>query len=255
MSALTRRQHFSRGTMSGFRSRTVTSCVRRLAAVLALALPAATWMIVAGAPAASASCSLNNHCWAYAYDLNDNDNYGAYGELYVNCLYQPNDGNFVTNEVWDTDSAFNYWEEVGIYSGANSDGGYGDRNWFWDDSRPGGGYHQHNSSTVASLNTIYRVEIVYAGNKTWYIYGNGNFSKFGTSVNQAAELTRAQAGTEYTAGESSGIRDQGTVYNVQRANTSYQWFNWGSNASTYYNGYIVPNYSSSQNFVTWTGPC
>jgi hypothetical protein len=256
MSALTRRQLFGRVGMFGFGSRVVASGVRRTAVVLALALPAATWMIIAGAvPDASAACSPSSHCYAIAYNLNTSTNHGVFGTVYAHCLYQPNNGTFVTNEIWDASSSAAYWEEVGLYSGIGTNIPYGNKNWFWADSRPGGGYNEHDSSTTANTDTQYRAKVEFAGNNTWYIYGNGNYSHFGTSTSQSATLITGQAGTEYTSGSTSGIRDQGNVSNLQRKSSSNTWYSWGNNASRYYNGYITPSYNSSTNTVSWSGPC
>jgi hypothetical protein len=254
MSALTRRQFFGRVGMSGFGSRIVASGARRTAVVLALVLPVAAWMIIPAASAASAACSPSNHCFAVAENLNGATNHGIYGKIYVHCLYQPNDGTFATNEMWDVDNSNNYWEEVGIVSGA-TDNGYLDRHWFWDDSRPGGGYHQHNSSVQANLDTSYRAKIEFQGNDTWYIYGNGNYSRFGTSTSQSATLIRNEAGTEYTSEASNGIRNQGNVGDLQRKSSGNTWYSWGSNAAPVATGYINASYFNSSSTVSWTGPC
>ena len=259
MSARTRRQLLGRVGMSGFRSRVVASGVRRTAVILALALPAATWVIIAGAAPdalAAPTCSLSSHCYAIAYNKNTATNHGIFGTLNAHCLYQPNDGTFVTNEIWDVDSSASYWEEVGLFSGdAGGNIGYGNKNWFWDDSRPGGGYHQHDSSTTANTDTDYRTKVEFEGNGTWYIYGNGDYSHFGTSTSQSATLITGEAGTEYTNSSTSGIRDQGHISNLQRKSSSDTWYSWGSNAARYYNGYITPSYDSSTNSVSWSGPC
>jgi hypothetical protein len=41
----------------------------------------------------------------------------------------------------------------------------------------------------------------------------------------------AHAGTEYTTGSSSGIRDIGSVDNLKRESTSDIWYNYGNNAN------------------------
>jgi len=231
------------------------SAARRIVVVLTLVLGTPAGVIIAGAtPQASAACSPTSHCYAIAYNKNTATNHGAYGVVNSACLYMPNNSSFVTNEVWDVDSSGAYWEEVGIVSGA-TDSGYLDKHWFWDDSRPGGGYHQHNSSATASPNTGYRVKIEFAGSDTWDIYGNGNYSHFGTSTSQSATLITNEAGTEYSAGSGSGMRNVGQVSDLQRISSSGTFFNWGSNAAPYSNGFIGSNYDASSSTVSWTGPC
>lgn len=233
----------------------MVSAARRIVVVLTLVLGVPAGMIIAGAtPQALAACSPTSRCYAIAYNLNTAVNHGAYGEINSHCLYMPNNGSFVTHEVWDVDATGNYWEEVGIVSGA-TDAGYLDKHWFWDDSRPGGGYNQHNSSVTANTNTTYRVKIKFAGSNTWDLYGNGDYSQFGTSTDQTANLVTNEAGTEYTAGSGSGIRNQGQVGNLNRISSSDSWFNWGNNASTYSNGYSIASYDNSSSTVSWTGPC
>ncbi len=166
----------------------------------------------------------------------------------------PDNGSLVTNEVWDIDQSGQYWEEVGIVSGITYNG-YRDKNWFWDDSRPGGGYNQHNSSVQAHTDTTYRVKIKFAGSDTWNIFGNGNYSQFGTSVNQSATLIRNEAGTEYSGESNSGIRNQGQVGNLTRISSTDAWFGWGSNAVPAADGYINASYFNSSSTVSWTGPC
>jgi hypothetical protein len=258
MDALTRRQLFGRVGMSG--SRVVASGVRRTALVLALALPAATWMIIAApTPDASAAspCNPFSNCWAEYFNKNTNTNHGIFGALYAHCLHMPQGNSaFVTNEIWDANISNGYFEEVGLYSGLGRNIAYGNRNWFWGDYRPGDSQvNEHDSSVTASLDTSYRVKVEYQGNNTWYIYGNGNYSHFGTSVDQTASLQEGQAGTEYTAESGSGIRDQGSVSDLKRKSSSDTWYSWGNNVAKYANGYIDPSYNSSINTVSWSGPC
>jgi hypothetical protein len=262
MHALTRRQLFGRVGMPAFGSRVVASGVRRTAIVLALALPAATWMITAvGVPSASACSDTNssNHCYAIWYNLNPNTNHGIYGVVNAHCLYEPLDGpNFVTNEIWDVASG-NYWEEVGLYSGAGTNISYGNKNWFWADKRPGDGYNEHDSSTTANTDTNYRAKVEFQGNDTWYIYGNGNYSHFGTSRSQSATLIQGQAGTEYL--DDLGIlkiRDIGQVGDLRRKSSGDTWYSWGSNAAPGDHGpghYITSHYDSTSSTVSWSGPC
>lgn len=232
------------------------SAARRIVVVLTVVLGTPAGMIIAGAtPQASAACSPSSHCYAIAINNNTATNHGAYGEINAHCLYMPNNGSFVTQEVWDVDSTGAYWEEVGIVAGDTNDAGYVSKRWFWDDSRPGGGYNQHTSTAQPSTNITYRVKIVFAGSNSWDIYGKGDYSQFGTSTGQSATLITNEAGTEYSAGSGSGIRNQGQVGNLQRISSSNSWFNWGNNATAFYNGYTFANYDINSSTISWTGPC
>lgn len=261
MNTLTRRQPVGRVGVRG--SRVVASGIRRTALALALALPAATWMIIAGAvpdaSAASAACSPSSNCWALYENDNSTTNYGIYGSVNVHCLYMPSsfptNDSFVSSEIWDAAGNGNF-EEVGLYSGIGTNIPYGNKNWFWGDYRPvDSQINEHDSSATASADTNYQMKVEYEGSSTWYIYGNGNYSHFGTSNSQTATLIHGEAGTEYTAGSGSGIRDVGQVGNLQRIGTDKTWYHWGDNASPYANGYITPTYNSSSSTVNWNGPC
>ena len=249
MNALTRRPLFGRVGMFG--SRVVASGVRHTALALALALPAATWMIIAGAvpdaSAASAACSPSSHCWAEYENLNTSTNRGIYGSVNVHCLYQPRGDAFVTSEIWDANDSGNF-EEVGLFSGYGAGSVvYGNKNWFWGDYRPSDmQVNEHDSTTTASADTNYRMKIEYEGSNTWYLYGKGDYSHFGTSSSQTATLIHGEAGTEYTSGSGSAIRDVGQVGDLQRISSDNTWFHWGDNAGRYANGYITPTYNSSQ---------
>lgn len=243
--------------MFGFRSRVVASGVRRTAAVLAVALPVLAWTIVGAVPQASA-CDSSNHCWALAINSNTTTNHGIYGQLYVHCLYQPDNGNRNTNEIWDVDSGANNWVEAGITSGVDYHSTYRDKNWFWADKRPGYSYSEHDFSTTASTDTKYRTKIEFAGSDTWYIYGNGNYSQYGTSTNNSATLVQGEGGTEYWGSSTSGIRDEGSVYSLERKSSSNTWYNWGTHAANHDLGtgnYIRGSYDTSTSHESWTGPC
>jgi hypothetical protein len=231
------------------------SAARRIAVVLTLILGTPAGMIIAGATPQASACSLTSRCYAISENANTNTNYGIRGSVNAHCLYVPNNANFVTNEIWDASPSYDSWEEVGIFSGLGDQIAYGDRNWFWEDSRPGGGVNEHDSSVEANTDTNYRVKVEFEGNDTWYIYGNGNFSHFGTSTNQSAALNHGQAGTEYTANSGAGMRNQGRVDDLQRIDTSHTYYHWGANLNLRQVGYIVPDWDESSSTVYWTGPC
>jgi hypothetical protein len=244
-------------TLFRFRSWDVAPVARRIAVVLALALPTA-WVITAAAvsaPAASA-CDASSHCVTQAQNKNTNLNFGVYGELNAHCLYQPDNGNRVTNELWDTDSSASNWVEAGITGGRDYNGYYRDKNWFWADKRPGYSYSEHVVNATANTDTSYPAEITYHGSNEWYVYGKNSFVQYGTSTNNGMQGIHVIGGTEFWGSATSGIRDQGDVYNLERESSTGQWYSWGNNGANVELGpgnYIPGNFSNSHE--SWTGPC
>jgi hypothetical protein len=244
----------------GFGSWLGASVVRRTTAVLALALAASAWMIIAGVAPASACSDTNgsNHCYAAAFNNNTATNHGVYGQLYVHCLYQPSNGNRANNEIWDEDSGYNNWVEAGITSGIDYHGTYRNKDWFWADKRPGYDYFEHDFSQSANTDTKYRTKIEFHSADTWYVYGYGNYSHYGTSTSNSATLIHGVGGTEYLGGSTSGIRDQGSVYSLERKSSSDTWYSWGNNAGNQNLGpgaYIDGHYDPSTSHEYWSGPC
>lgn len=238
-------------------SRVMEFIVRRTIIILALALLAPAWMTIIGATPQASACDVNNHCYAQAQNANGNTNHGVYGEPYVHCLYQPG-GNRANNEIWDTNSSASNWVEAGITSGVDYNGTYRNKNWFWADKRPGYNYAEHDTSVEAGTDTAYPTEIEFAGNDTWNVYGENSFAHFGTSTNNSATIVTGIAGTEYWGGSTSGIRDIGSVYNLERKSSSNTWYSWGSNAQNFDLGtgnYINGHYDGSTAREYWSGPC
>jgi len=223
-------------------------------------------MIVIGrAPAASAaeSCSNSNspndHCYAISI-ASGPANYGGYGELYINCLYMPDNGYRVSNEIWDVSSSGTDWTEVGVISGTAYSGRYYSKEWYWADSRPSGGsYHEHEIGSTANTGTVYPVETTYVGDNTWDIYGGNSFTKIGVSTSQPESSSgSSEFGTEYTAPSGNGMRDIGTVYSNEWESSNGDWHSEGSLARAVEGGpgaYISPSYNSSSSYVDWSGPC
>lgn len=235
--------------------------LRRTVVFIVLALSVTAWMTLSSVPKASA-CSLSTHCYAEAENNNHNANHGIFSDLNAHCLFQPNEGvggNFLTNEIWDANGTTKYWEEVGLIGGSDFNGFYDDKNWFWADSRPNGGFTFHRPSVnQASTDTLYPAEITYVSSNTWAIYGANSFIQIGTSSGQSATLNTDIAGTEYTGGSGSGIRDIGDTYSLQRQGTGGSWLNWGTNAGNLDlgpNNYISSIYHSSNSYESWSGPC
>jgi hypothetical protein len=235
---------------------------RRAAVVLALTLPAASLVLAAGLPQASA-CGLstkptNEHCYAEAENLHVAANHGVTGDLYITCLYYPDNGNFVTDEVWDANLANQTWIEAGIQSGVGYNGGYFNKDWFWALQPPGSNYVEYDTSVQANLTTEYPVEITYAGSDSWDVYGYDNFSEIGEAANNSYTPTQALGGTEYTSGSGSGLRDIANIYNLANQGLNGTWYSLGSAASNENLGpgnYIGGNYNSVASEESWSGPC
>lgn len=230
---------------------------RRTAVVLALTLPAASLVLAAGLPQASA-CSLSDDCHAVAVNNHVAANHGVYGDLYVTCLYQPNNGNFVTNEVWNVNSATDTWIEAGLGSGAGYNGGYYHNDWFWAYQPPGSNYVEYDTSVGANLTTDYPVQINYAGTGSWDVYGYDNFSFMGEVANDSYTPTQAEGGTEYTSNSGSGLRDIGNVDYLENQGLDGDWYFLGSAASNYNSGpghFIDGSYNSGSSEESWSGPC
>lgn len=231
--------------------------VRRAVAALALALLASAWMVVAGAAPQALACDASSHCHAYAKNLNTATNHGIYGELNAHCLYQPANHNRATNEIWDTDSTENHWVEAGVSSGIDYHGVYRNKNWYWADLRPGYNYAEHDKSVTASTNHDYPVRIVFAGVETWDVIGENSFVYMGASTSNRATLVTGLAGTEYWGSSTSGIRDQGNIYSLERKSSGNTWYLWGGNAKPVDNGsnhYITDHYVTGSH-TYWNGPC
>jgi hypothetical protein len=110
---------------------------------------------------------------------------------------------------------------------------------------------------TASTDTRYTTEITFAGDDSWEVFGENSFVEFGTSTNNSATLVQGIGGTEYLGNSTSGIRDIGDVYNLQRENSSNTWYNWNGNAVNHNLGtgnYINGNYDSASD-ESWSGPC
>jgi len=244
--------------MLSFVARIMVPAVKHSAVVLAVAFTASAGLTIMGAVPQASACSLSAHCYAEAVNQNTATNHGVYGEVNVHCLYQPNNGNQARAEIWDVDSSGNNWIEAGVISGVDYNGTYRNKNWVWADKRPGSNYFEHDKSVTASTDTSYPTEIVFAGSNTWDIYGENSFVLYGTSTSNSATLITGIGGTEYEGGSTSGIRDIGHVYNLERESSSNTWFSWGGNALNEDLGsghYISSSYNSGGSYETWSGPC
>lgn len=231
----------------------------RAAVCLSVTVAAAIGMVAAGKAPSASACDINNHCYALA-QASGPANEGGYGQLYYNCLYMPNNGEFANQEMWDASTNATYWTEVGIKSGIGYYGNYYTKEWFWADSRPnGGGYNEHEIGSTAPGSTYLPVETTYVGNNTWYIYGGNSFTQIGTSTNQPDSSSGlSEWGTEYTAGSGSGIRDIGSVYNLEWEGQNGAWNSENGLAYDAESGagaYITPNYNASGDYLSFTGPC
>src|SRR5262249_48597049 len=147
--------------------------------------------------------------------------------------YEPDNGNNASDEIWDSSVSGSYWEEIGIISGKDPNGNYDTRKWFWADNRPnGGGYHFHLwTPSPAKTGTSYGALIAYdTPKKTWALAGGDRYAQIGTSTGQTAQLTSGTAGTLYSGGRHSGIRDAGNIRNLKWEFANGSWHNWGTAA-------------------------
>jgi hypothetical protein len=237
----------------------IKALARRIAVVLALILPAAGLVLAAGLPQASA-CDISDHCYTVGINNHVAANHGVYGELYVTCLYQPDDGNSVTNEVWDQEGSGSnaYWVEAGIGSGTDAHGYYRGDEWFAASQLPGQNYIEDDTDVQAKLTTVYPVEITYVGGGTWDYIGENNTQIFDT-VTDSFSATQAYGGTEYTNNPgSSGLRDIGNIYDLQNQGLNGTWYYLGAAATNQHYGpgpFITGSYNSSTSEESWSGPC
>jgi hypothetical protein len=244
--------------MFEFTSMIMPSVARRAALALALALPASSLVVIAGAVPQASACTASSHCYAEAVNTNTNSNHGVAGVINSHCLYQPNNNNRASNELWDIDSSGSNWVEVGITSGVDYHGTYRDKDWFWADKRPGNAYSEHDTSVSASADTSYLAEIEFAGGNAWGVFGENSGLQFGTSTNNTATLITPVAGTEYEGGSTSGIRDVGNIYSLERESSGNVWHFWGSsgvNENLGSGNYINGNYDPNAYHESWSGPC
>jgi hypothetical protein len=226
-----------------------------MAILLALALPAAAVTVAAGAAPDAFACSLSNHCHAAAIAGDTTQNIGIAGDIISSCLYQPDDGNFINQEIWDIMTGDDFWNELGLNSGTGLDQGklvyYPNKTWFWAEMTTTGYYEDNNLGTAAT-NTSYGIEIWFDGTY-WNSIVDGVFSITGKA--QTEGFNYGEAGTEYTGGESSGIRDNGEIYDLQRVATNGEYYAWGaaSQGALGPGGYITGTYNDAEQ--SWAGPC
>jgi hypothetical protein len=194
--------------------------VARTVMLLAIGMPSAVGLVLAGSAAPALACNTSAHCYAEAVDADGQTNYGVQAQIDSTCLHVTDDGNFANQEIWDADSTDSYWEEVGITSG--SLGTYtADKTWFWADSRPNGGYNAHFPSVdPASSNVNYTVLITYDGDEQWSIWGGNSYTLLGASTGQSATISQPIAGTEYTSYAGSDTQDAGNVNSLTRIATN-----------------------------------
>lgn len=232
-------------------------------ASLMAALSAIIWAGMSGGAFASEyafACSNDNHCYAQMEVDNIPNNTGVLDNINIQCLYYPDTTNVATNEEWEGNGT--YWVEAGVRAGYDFYGNYHDKDWFWADKRPnGGGYTEHYNSgwKQAVAGTTYPIEILWAGNDSWDVYGANSYIHMGTSTAQPLAAGRFMtAGTEYTANADSGIRDIGTASGLEYRDGSGGWHFTGPNGgfdSSTPNNYFSHNFDASSSTMKWSGPC
>jgi hypothetical protein len=265
ISNVTKKNATSSGRLSPFRALLhrgfVSSRKRRVFSCLAVAVLGAGGLIAWSAPSAFA-CGTDEGDACYAIANAVKADLAVYGEVYLTCNYVPNNSTFVTNEIWDGDSAGDAWTEAGVFTGyAYNHSAYYSKTWFWADERPNEGYNEWPVSGASpTTNTYYPVEIQWAGNNTWDIYGGNSTGMIGQSTSQPLTSSGSMdAGTEYTAPSGTGMRNVGKVGSLQYESIQDAWYSWGTlgkaDADEGPGGYVTPVYSPSASQVTWNGPC
>jgi hypothetical protein len=231
---------------------------RRTVTLLGVCIVAALGMVAAGTAPSAWACGLSNHCYAMG-QASGPANYGQQATISINCLYAPNDGAFVTNEMWDGNGT--YWVEAGAISGHGYNSTtYFSRELFWEDSRPGS-MNVHFHPVQAANPASYYVAMYYVGSNTWDLDVNG-WSEQSTGQPLFSGRVYTQGGTEYTYNSGSGFRDVGQVQNIQWASSDGIFHAEGGSMQPVAGGqyansgaFIVPNYNSSTSTASWTGPC
>jgi hypothetical protein len=225
---------------------------RRTAIILALALPALGWLITAGAVPAQA-CNTTSHCYAAAISNDTTANHGMYGNITSSCLYNSNDGNFVTQEIWDTSSGATDWDEVGLIGGTFDGTYYSVKTWFYAYQEPGEPFTLHAPNTAAAgTNISYAAEVIYLGSNEWAVYAGNNYTEIGTITGQSATLDNGIAGTEYTSYAGADLRDSGVINNLERESTGNIWYPWGKASQAPETGYFYGSYSNAEESWDWS---
>lgn len=171
---------------------------------------------VPAAPATAATCTTSSHCYGVT-EWVPNPIHGIAESLDANCLYTSSaSSNFVTQEMWlaTNSSPGTYWVEEGMAYGAPQ-GGL--RYWFWADNRPnGGGYHEHDLTIAANLNTRYAAKITYAGSSTFNVYRDAVL--LGSSTGQPGTSVWESAGEETTNASAQSAAMHNTIQYLSATN-------------------------------------
>jgi len=222
--------------------------IRRLLAAASVAAVVTAALVAPGSPASAATCTPSAHCYG-VIRFTPGTIYGINQGLNVHCLgpmNAPTSSNFVTQEQWlaTNNSSGQYWVEVGMAYGAPQGS---TRYMFWADNRPnGGGYHEHDLSITAALNTYYDDYIRWIGNNSWRVERGG--TTLGTSTANPGPSHWANAGEELTANGGAASAVTGWLY--RQTSSGGAWIsNWpGSTISTDnppYGSWTTPGYSAS----------
>ena len=197
--------------------------------------------LVAGPLALSASAVTVN-CWnPHCYSTAEWDSGGIYGGF--DTVYVVNGsaadwsaGGHVNETLWvGTDNAApiqrTYWIEVGYWYGSVAGYSGPGPNWYWADSRPGGGYHEHIPSGFSSplnfLNQNISVSASYAGSSTWNIYIAGYSA--GVSTSNPGVSDGLLTGLEVRSSSSSSYLNGSTDGSMEWQNSAGTWSSgWGS---------------------------
>lgn len=182
----------------------------RLSVLMAVAACSIAATIAVAEPASA--CDLNTHCYGIAgYSLSGI--LGVHATVAPYYLTSPS-SNFVTDEIWLSDSSGAYWVEIGyIANYANIDGLSQGTSVFWFDSRPGGGQHGHVLLSNPSLTARTFYVMSGGGGPGTFTVGDGTL--YGLSTSNSMTPYNGEVGSETTSSKScSRSHDYSMGYSV-----------------------------------------
>jgi hypothetical protein len=179
-------------------------------------------------------------------------------DLEVGCLSVGDRINDLVNyEMWMSTNnnydATHYWVEAGmtagtLYSAPGQPRGF---LWFWADSRPGGGYSEHNLGN-ASVGTYTNVSFYWvSGTGNWDVYLGGNY--VGTSTNNGAYAGGSQNGLEVTTANTTDIGNTAN-WQYQSPQGTWYWVTGEQFINTNTSG-LLSGYANNQAVHAQTASC
>jgi hypothetical protein len=177
---------------------------------------------------ASVPCTTNTtngHCYGILGWYNTAVMHGGLAYIRTDRLSVPNpNSEIATSEIWmASNNALDLilWTEEGATVGPINGTNHG-FTWFWADSRPAGGYHEHYPGISISYGSTYTAKITYSGNDVWGIYKDGNWIANSTGQPCCARSMAAGLESNDNAGHAGGY-----VSGLQKKDANNVWsYNW-----------------------------